>query len=262
MLRVINSDHKLSTKLSGGLVVIKFLIVHLFTFPKRFLKRKRLFSRILSNETIEQRFTEIYQHNAWGDLESRSGPGSNFASSSAIREQLPRLIERFEITSILDAPCGDYSWMKNVEFKANLSYIGCDIVEPLIIDLQRQFGTNTRKFIHLDITRDKFPDADLLLVRDCLFHFSFEDIFCFLKNFTNSNINYLLTTSHSTKKKHQNRNIKSGDFRVLDLLKSPFNLSSNYLCTIEEPAEGLLPSRKLILWTREEISNNLRKLKL
>ena len=70
---------------------------------------------------------------------------------------------------IFDAPCGDFNWMKLVLNKCDINYIGGDIVENLINDLNKQFSSSKRLFINIDITQDKLPDADLMMVRDCLF---------------------------------------------------------------------------------------------
>ena len=77
-----------------------------------------------------------------------------------------------------------------------------------------------------NICEDKLPDCDLLMVRDCLFHLSYSDINKFLKNIANVNYKYLLTTTHMLDKKFVNKDIKSANFRLIDLFKEPFNFDS------------------------------------
>ena len=42
-----------------------------------------------------------------------------------------RLLSRRRVRSILDAPCGDFYWMKEVAL-CDIDYIGADIVEEII----------------------------------------------------------------------------------------------------------------------------------
>jgi len=80
--------------------------------------------------SIEKIFTDIYDENRWGDKESRSGPGSTLAQTEAIRSKLPEILEEFHIHSILDIPCGDFNWIKEVNLDS-ISYIGADIVKKI-----------------------------------------------------------------------------------------------------------------------------------
>lgn len=240
----------------------RLLFAHTITYPYRFARRKYLFSKVLNSEGLENRFTIIYRTNAWGNAQSKSGSGSSLQATRQIRLHLPLLVDNFEIKSILDAPCGDFTWMKHVNFPRRLIYIGGDIVRPLIEELQHSYSNLNRTFCHLDITRDLLPKVDLMLVRDCLFHFSFEDIMKFLENFARSNIHYLLTTSHNSSAEYSFVDIVSGDFRILDLNKEPFNFSNNSLFTIDEPPEGLLPPRSIKLWSRIQVLEALHNLKL
>lgn len=158
------------------------------------LRAKRQSKKIFQSSNIEDRFTEIYRLNHWGSRESVSGPGSTMEHTELVRHQLPALFDIFFIKTVLDAPCGDFRWMKLVLDHSDITYIGGDIVKPLIEEL-RTHNTNARStFIHLDITTDPFPSADLWICRDCLFHFSFKDTFRALERYIESGIPYLLTT--------------------------------------------------------------------
>ena len=78
-----------------------------------------------SNKDI---FTNIYFKNKWGDNNSFSGSGSNLEQTSVILDELPKIIRKYKISSILDLPCGDFYWMKEFDFK-EINYIGSDIVK-------------------------------------------------------------------------------------------------------------------------------------
>ena len=144
-----------------------------------------------SNKDI---FTEIYKKNKWGDKDSYSGSGSNIIQTKNILRELPKVVRKYEIKSILDLPCGDFYWMKEFNFK-NLEYIGADIVSELIEKNIKEFSTQNIKFKNLDLIANDLPYCDLLFCRDCLVHFSFDDIFKALKNIKRSKFKYILTTN-------------------------------------------------------------------
>jgi hypothetical protein len=81
--------------------------------------------------SLLDKFTEIYNNNGWCSPESRSGNGSELKNTIKLRSELPYLFVKYNIKSILDIPCGDFNWMKEVDL-TNIEYKGADIVESLI----------------------------------------------------------------------------------------------------------------------------------
>lgn len=167
-------------------------------------------------------FTPFYMENRWGDEESVSGPGSNLERTAKLRRELPGLLKELGARTLLDAPCGDFNWMKDTDLGLEL-YIGADIVSDLISQNQKLYSNIKKQFAVLDITRDKLPHVDVILCRDCLIHFSYRDITAAIKNFKRSGSKYLLTNSYPAWR--QNENIRTGDFRPLNLTLPPFNFS-------------------------------------
>lgn len=200
-------------------------------------------------------FNYYYNNNFWGDSESVSGPGSTLAYTENLRAELPKLVEELEVASILDSPCGDYNWFRMIEWNVEITYVGGDIVESLVSRNQQLYGSEKRNFVCLDIIKDKLPDADIWLCRDCLFHLSNTDIAIVLKNFLQSNIKYLLTSTYPRSKK--SIDIPSGSFRLLNLEISPFNLGKP-LKVIDDFIDGF-PERQLGLWERHKIIEALAK---
>ncbi|MCH8896463.1 MAG: class I SAM-dependent methyltransferase [Proteobacteria bacterium] len=210
-------------------------------------RRSRLLER--AGDT-EDRFTAIYKQNQWKNEESRSGEGSTLEYTRNIRKEIPLLIERYGFKTILDAPCGDYHWFQHIERAQDTQYLGADIVEPLIAANQENFGNENTRFVHLDIITWKLPDADLWLCRDCLFHLSYDDIFSVIDNFLNSNIRYLLTSTHPDC--DRNIDIPTGHFRLLNLELLPFSFCKPIL-TIDDWIEGM-PVRYLALWEKKDLA--------
>lgn len=192
-------------------------------------------------------FTEVYVKGLWGVRESRSGTGSNLEQTRTIRKQLPILIKDLGVRKLLDAPCGDFYWLKEVELDLD-EYTGGDIVGELIEANKKMYERPGRNFTVVDIIEDQIPRVDLVFCRDCLVHFSFRDISSALDNFKRSSSTYFLTTTFRARDK--NEEIYTGQWRQLNLQAPPFNfpepiklISEN--CTI---ADDLFADKCLGLW--------------
>ena len=83
---------------------------------------------------MKEIFEKIIKENSWsrGRTESPCGPGSSIKYTENLRLHFPLLVEKFNIKSILDAPCGDFNWMKLVVPTLDVDYTGADIVSVLI----------------------------------------------------------------------------------------------------------------------------------
>lgn len=163
-------------------------------------------------------FDFIYRTNYWGG-ESLSGKGSDIIQTQKISETLPVLLKSLGAKSMLDIPCGDYYWMKHLDLP--VAYIGADIVQEVVNVNNEKYSDSYHKFIKLDIRTDELPKVDLIFVRDLLVHFSYNDIQRALLNIKKSGSTWLLTTSFTSRGK--NKDIKTGEWRTLNLQIKPFN---------------------------------------
>jgi hypothetical protein len=216
---------------------------------------RRRYKKIFRHSNIEDRFTAIFKINYWGNEESISGSGSRLHATENLRKYLPELFERFSIRSVFDAPCGDFNWMRHVIKDYPIDYTGGDIVLPLITSHDRKYRNNATRFVHIDLTKQKFPSADLMICRDCLFHLSYEDTKAALRNFIGSNINYLLTTTYAKSNTFSNKDIKTGDFRHIDLFSAPYIFPSPVLFRISDWLKPEL-EREMCLWSRQQIESS------
>lgn len=167
---------------------------------------------------------------------------------------MPELLKKYQCRTIVDAPCGDFYWMKTLKLPVQ-GYIGIDIVEELIEINQKKYGNDFYSFQHLDITQEQIPQADLVFCRDCLVHLSYQQIFNTIKLLKASGSKYLLTTSFPMRSR--NIDIKTESWRPLNLQKSPFNFPRplaiiNEKCT---EAEGRFYDKSLILWEIASLPN-------
>ena len=209
--------------------------------------------RLSSIGSTDGIFLHHYQTNEWGSVESASGPGSTMAYTRNIRAHIPALVSDFNVKVFLDAPCGDFNWFQHVALQNDVSYVGGDIVEPLILENQRKYGNAVRSFKRLDIIQDDLPAADVWMCRDCLFHLSNDDALAAIHNFLRSEIRYFLTTTHPDCER--NADIPTGSFRQLNLRKPPFSFGEP-LRLMDDWIEGF-PKRQLGLWERTKLMQAL-----
>ena len=219
---------------------------------RRRVSRFKMLRKILRVKTIEERFEGIYRSNFWDSQETRSGPGSTISSTTKIRLTLPHLLEEFGFKSIFDAGCGDFNWIKSIIDELGLNYIGGDIVKDLVNENRRLWETNNVKFISHNICVDQFPRADLWICRDTLFHLSYEDGINALAKFCESEIGFVLITTHKPEDSWENRNIVSGDFRKLNMFASPYNFPTEVIYRFDDYAGEESP-REMVLLSREQI---------
>lgn len=99
-------------------------------------------------------FDEIHRNNHWKSPLSASGPGSELAETEEVRALLPTVVADLGIKTLLDVPCGDFSWMQTVEL-GSVSYIGGDIVADLIESNKNRYGSSQRSFLVLDVVKDR-----------------------------------------------------------------------------------------------------------
>ena len=225
-------------------------------YALRYLKRRywrvsdRYFSEWRVGET-EEKFAKIYSENLWEDTESVSGPGSNVINTKVIRKELPKLVSELGLNSLIDIPCGDFNWMKEVNLDID-TYTGVDIVEELVDLNNKTHGNERRKFVKLDMTKDPLPTAELILCRDCWVHFSFADIFRSIKNIKNSNSKYLLTTTDPNL--DENIDIYTGAWRTINLQIAPFNFPQPIKIINEECPPEWCYDKNLGLWLIDDLT--------
>ena len=197
-------------------------------------------------------FTIINRKNLWGSSESISGPGSEINQTQTLISELPKLIDKFGIKSMLDIPCGDYNWIRRIDFQ-QLEYTGADIVDVIVNENIRKYESVNTKFEVLDITIDALPKRDLVLVRDCFVHLSFVDTKKAINNIHKSGSKYLLATTFIDRS--VNADIVTGDWRPINMQISPFNFPDTEYTLLENCTEcdGDYKDKAMGLWLIEKL---------
>lgn len=184
---------------------------------------------------LKDEFERIFIQNEWGSNESKSGIGSELRNTTTLVSELPFIMYKYGIGSILDIPCGDLNWMQHVLIfdRLEIDYHGADIV-PAIIE-KNKLNFPNKEFSVLDITKDPLPKVDLVFVRDCLGHFSDANIFKALDNIIASGSKYLLVTSFTSW--NISPDISDGQWKPINLMIHPYYLRPIYLIN-EDCQEG------------------------
>jgi hypothetical protein len=203
-------------------------------------KRKEYQHKIRSDMFIEK----IKNLKAEGEM-YLSGAGSTEKVTEFTREIISFVVSHYGITSMLDAPCGDFKWMPLAlkKLPPNFTYIGVDIVPELIEESRKNYPHLTFKVI--DFVKDPLPKCDLIFCRDALQHLPIKDSKTALENFSKSGAGYLLTTTQLRRTKWKNkRDCRPGSCRDRNLLIEPFNLDDPIMIFAEQKDHKFLG-----LWT-------------
>lgn len=184
--------------------------------------------------------------------ETACGVGSTMEATKHLRATLPGLLKRLGITSMVDAPCGDFNWMGATNL-SGINYIGCDnsadhIDTAHIKAKQGNSKALTVRFIEMDIVTAPLPQADLLFCRDFLQHLPNEVALAALRNFVRSGSKWLLSTTHQCRRTDDIN--EPGQFRPLNLKNPPWMFPKSK-AKIKDPPES---RRWMMLWAMEDIA--------
>jgi SAM-dependent methyltransferase len=182
-------------------------------------------------------FVEIMKRGIWGSAGNESGGGSTIDYTAKARDIVLHVVEQYQVRSLLDVACGDFSWMPLVleRIRGEFRYVGGDIV-PALVERHRQ-SHPAHEFLVLDCVCDDLPACDLVLCRDMLQHLPVADIKAALRNISRSGARFLLATTHLRQVGWRNRrDIRVGKCNDRNLLLGPFNLGNPVAIYSEEDA--------------------------
>jgi len=205
------------------------------------------------NPEIVKAFDAFFVRNDARDLESVSGIGSSMVETRAIRDALPALFAEFEINSMIDAPCGDLNWVRDI-IPYLKAYTGIDIVDDLIARCQERYGHIPNVSFRVgDLTEEVFEPVDVIMCRDCLVHFSEEMIHAAYEKFKASGARYVLTTHYEDINDpvvgpELNKPIRVGQWRPLCLTKAPYSWPEPLTKIDEESRQRFGPGKTLALF--------------
>jgi hypothetical protein len=207
---------------------------------------------------MQSSFSRVYEEKIWGVEGEGSGPGSDLKSTVEIRKYMTRMIQEYNIISMLDAPCGSFHWMPAAlpsifEIHPHFEYTGADIVSSVIANNKEKHPEYS--FFEHDIANDFiFKKYDLIMARDVFIHLKAETIMCAVANFQISQSVYLFTTTYPSVKDNierhhvdddnENMLLDAGAYRPLNLQIPPYNFPAPLQVMQEEDGNG----KAIALW--------------
>jgi hypothetical protein len=164
-----------------------------------------------------------------------SGPGSTLTATRSIRRWLRDVIERHDIDSILDAPCGDHRWMADVPFSGD--YLGIDGLE-VNVKLARRRSPG-RRFECVNLL-GAFEDVrrDLVVCRDFLVHLTFAHATVALANLCRGTLLAVTHFPHVTCNDELVETHPGWGWRPLNMMLPPFNLPPPLEMCEEDEGQG------------------------
>jgi hypothetical protein len=194
----------------------------------------------MSHEHI---FTEFFLRNSWGSAESVSGISATLSRTESIRQKLPAMFQTLGIQSIVDIGCGDWNWMRHVDL-SGISYLGIDIVEPLVEQLQSRYTNPTIRFQKTNVLEEPPETADLWIVRDFCGLYGYDEIKQLFQQFISSESRFIAITSIDA---CDNQDSLPGTWRALNLRDAPFNLPEP-VCVLDD-GQQWFRNKKLLVFS-------------
>jgi len=197
-------------------------------------------------------------------LETPNGPGSTVALTQNVRDWLPDLLKRYEIETMLDAPCGDLNWLWLIDL-GDVEYTGWDC-EPTLIEKCRERVAHREYLASPELVNMTFervnlltvpgiPKFDLILSRDFLAHLPDEAVTVVIDKFRASGSRFLLTSHYPDSKNDFVYEPEQWSWfgyaeRSINFQKPPFDLGEKLDAVQEQegPAGNISEAHELALF--------------
>lgn len=197
----------------------------------------------LSQNSRTKRFEKIYDADVWArdkHQDAKSGLGSEIENTQNVQLELPRLLKDLSINSLVDVGCGDWTWMSQIELPCD--YLGLDIVQNVVQANKTTYGKLGINFQQLDAVDEPLPDCNAILCREVILHMNFIDAIKLIRNIKKHSEFLIATTDTAL---WFNSNIPTGDYRMLNLQRIPFNFPKPEIVIWDD---ALVAGRQLAIW--------------
>ncbi|MFQ6006471.1 MAG: class I SAM-dependent methyltransferase [Woeseia sp.] len=166
-------------------------------------------------------FEDIYDHNKWGH---GSGAGSLPRHTQGYVGMLQDFIREHDIESVVDLGCGDWQFSRFVNWDG-VQYHGLDLVRSVIDRNKARYSAPNIEFRVFSGDFDDLPEAELLLAKDVLQHWSNESVKSFLPTLKRYRYS-LITNCVNPRGETENIDIEDGEYRYLDIRLPPFDVDA------------------------------------
>jgi len=157
----------------------------------------------------------FYSNGVWGGC---SVAGSNAQQTLQYRAFLQQFFRDYQVRSVLDIGCGDWQYAQLMDW-TGIDYTGVDVVPAVIRHHQQAYARENIRFIHADATAFNLPDADLVIIKDVLQHWSNDTVLSFLPRLDKFPYVLFVNGYHGV-----NGDCDNGDTRPINIQEPPFSL--------------------------------------
>jgi hypothetical protein len=214
---------------------------------------------ILKNGRLVRKFTQVYKKNLFNGAVSLSGNGSDLSQTVELSLKLPSLIQSLGVKTFLDIPCGDLYWMSKINLDG-VNYTGADIVPDLVNINSQKYGSPSKNFIELDLSKDVPPEVDLIFCRDLLVHLSTSEIKSALRNIVESKSIYLAMTTFTDFRGYRGlrRFTRGVGWRPINFQMDPWMFQDPLYLINEKCSEenGLWGDKAIGIWRISDLPRN------
>lgn len=184
--------------------------------------------------------------------------GSDLAWTSTLRAELPNIVTKYNVSSMLDSSCGSMHWMPLVleqleaQNPSGFRFMGTDVVCSLVGRHKLAFVNHSNwQFQCIDYANQPLPSGyDLIFSRDSLQHLPMHGAWQFLNNVKASGAKWLLVGSYITATSPNGNIARAGEYYNIDLMKPPFSLSRPVEVIDERTPDG----KHLLLFKVEKMT--------
>lgn len=172
--------------------------------------------------------------------------------SKQLRQLLPSLFSSLQLNSVLDCGCGTtglHTLFSDDGPCQGVTYLGTDIVKPLVASLQTTQSTPTCKFQYMDVFQDPPETADLWIARDLLNLYPDSQHTLFFQKFLESGSLYLALTSIDTTTENSVGIL--GIQRRMNLEATPYTMPSPLVTLLD--GQQWFCTKKLYIYSRSQI---------
>lgn len=173
-------------------------------------------------------------------------PSAHPLTSKLSKMELLRLFKGLEIRTLIDIPCGEIHWAKEMTPFVQ-KYIGVDKCDAVIEKNREEYGSEYLTFEPLDCTKDLLPKADLIFCHDAFNEYTSNEILAALLLFKKSGAKYFLATMHSNTQKNP-KGIR-GTYKPINWQLKPYYFPKPLLMINDPSCEN----KKYALWEMEDL---------
>jgi len=183
----------------------------------------------------EAAFSGIYARSGWSAEGDGSGGGSTLDYTRHVARLLEALVQRLDVATLLDCPCGSGVWMAPLvqrlqRARPALAYIGVDVAAEALARAGGHFrGVPNVALRRADVAHDALPalprKGSLVFSRDMLQHLPLRDGQLAVRAMAATGAEYLAINSYLP---GNNKDVPYGGYYDVNLLLPPFALAPEW----------------------------------